>query len=69
MAHLEKELKQLTENVEWSSLFPSVLSTSFGGAIIGGTFGNVSGAIIGGAAGIFVAIWSELSSKAAHQRK
>jgi hypothetical protein len=69
MTQVEKGLERLTENVKWASLVPSAISTSFGGAVIGGTFGNVSGAIIGGAAGVVVAVWSELSSKVTHQSK
>lgn len=50
-------------DVEWSAFVPSAISTSFGGAVIGGTFANVPGALIGGAAGVVVALIAELSPR------
>ncbi|MBO9616266.1 MAG: hypothetical protein J7619_26465 [Dyadobacter sp.] len=47
---------------EWSSLVPSLISTSMGGAVIGGSIANISGALAGGAFGIFIALCSEYKS-------
>jgi hypothetical protein len=44
---------------QWSSLVPSLISTSLGGAVIGGSIANISGALAGGAFGVFIAICSE----------
>lgn len=44
---------------QWSSLIPSLISTSMGGAVIGGSIANISGALVGGAFGIFIALCSE----------
>lgn len=44
---------------QWSSLIPSIISTSMGGAVIGGSIANISGALAGGAFGVFIALCSE----------
>lgn len=46
-----------------TSLVPSLISTSMGGAVIGGTIANMAGALAGGAFGIFIALCSEYQSK------
>lgn len=50
--------KQCSE-AHWSSLVPSLISTSMGGAVVGGSIANISGALVGGALGIFIALCSE----------
>lgn len=47
---------------QWSSFVPSIISTSMGGAVIGGSIANMSGALVGGAFGIFIALCSEYKS-------
>lgn len=44
---------------QWSSLIPALISTSMGGAVIGGSIAHISGALVGGAFGIFIALCSE----------
>jgi hypothetical protein len=48
---------------QWSSLIPSLISTSMGGAVIGGSIANISGALVGGAFGIFIGLCSEYQNK------
>jgi uncharacterized protein YcfJ len=48
---------------QWSSLIPSIISTSMGGAVIGGSIANISGALAGGAFGVFIALCSEYQNK------
>lgn len=50
---------------QWTSIVPSLISTSMGGAVIGGTLANIAGALAGGAFGIFIALCSEYQSKKA----
>ncbi|ACT96750.1 hypothetical protein Dfer_5560 [Dyadobacter fermentans DSM 18053] len=55
-------LKQTTLNMQ-SSIIPSVISTSMGGAVIGGSIAHISGALVGGLFGIFIALCSEYQNK------
>lgn len=50
---------------QWTSLVPSIISTSMGGAVIGGSIANISGALAGGAFGIFIALCSEYKNNKA----
>lgn len=50
---------------QWSSLVPSLISTSMGGAMIGGSIANISGALAGGAFGVFIALCSEYKNSKA----
>lgn len=43
----------------WATLVPSLISTSMGGAVVGGTIASISGALAGGAFGFFIALCSE----------
>ncbi|GGM84488.1 hypothetical protein GCM10010967_15440 [Dyadobacter beijingensis] len=51
--------KKQCSGEQWSSLVPAVISTSFGGAVIGGSIAQLTGALVGGAFGIFIAFCSE----------
>lgn len=48
---------------QWTSVVPSLISTSMGGAVIGGNIANISGALAGGAFGIFIALCSEYKKR------
>ena len=50
---------------QWSSVIPSLISTSMGGAVIGGTIAHISGALAGGAFGIVIALCSEYRTRKA----
>ncbi|WP_090382583.1 hypothetical protein [Dyadobacter sp. SG02] len=54
--------KQCSGN-HWSSAIPSLISTSMGGAVIGGSIAHISGALAGGAFGIFIALCSEYQNR------
>ncbi|MCF2498129.1 hypothetical protein [Dyadobacter chenhuakuii] len=43
---------------DWDPLVSAVISSSCGGAFLGGSLFNMTGALIGGALGIIVEIWS-----------
>ena len=47
----------------WFSLVSNVITTSMGGAVIGGSLASLPGAGIGGAVGAAVAFWSQSDSK------
>lgn len=51
--------KQSLSNERASSFAPALISTSLGGAILGGSLANMTGALLGGAFGIVIAIYSE----------
>ncbi|MCF0040123.1 hypothetical protein [Dyadobacter fanqingshengii] len=48
---------------DWDSIISAALSSSCGGAFLGGSLFNMPGALIGGAVGIFVEIWPFLRLK------
>jgi len=50
---------------QWTSLVPSLISTSMGGAVIGGSIANISGALAGGAFGVFIALCSAYQNRKA----
>lgn len=52
-------IKKQCDGDQWTSLIPSLISTSMGGAVIGGSIAKISGALAGGAFGIFIALCSE----------
>nr|WP_295928202.1 hypothetical protein [uncultured Dyadobacter sp.] len=51
--------KQTLSGDRFSSLTPSLISTSLGGAVLGGSVGHITGALLGGAFGIIIALFSE----------
>lgn len=57
--------KKQCNGAQWSSAIPSLISTSMGGAVIGDSIANISGALVGGAFGVFIALCSEYQSRKA----
>lgn len=57
-------VKKQCSGDQWTSLVPALISTSMGGAVIGGSIANISGALAGGAFGIFIALCSEYKGNA-----
>jgi hypothetical protein len=51
---------------DWDSVISAAISSSFGGAVLGGHLYNLTGAIIGGAFGIIVELWPFLRLKNSH---
>ncbi|WP_342087988.1 hypothetical protein [Dyadobacter sp. OTU695] len=58
-------IKKQCDGNQWATLIPSLISTSMGGAVIGASIANISGALAGGAFGIFIALCSEYKSNKA----
>ncbi|MET7253657.1 hypothetical protein ACWKW6_00815 [Dyadobacter jiangsuensis] len=50
--------KKQCSGAQWSSLVPSLISTSMGAAVVGGSIANISGALVGGVFGVFIALCS-----------
>ncbi|MCF0052893.1 complement resistance protein TraT [Dyadobacter sp. LJ53] len=48
---------------DWDFVIAAAITSSFGGAVLGGSLFNMTGALIGGAVGIFVEIWPFLRLK------
>ena len=48
---------------DWDFVISAAITSSFGGAVLGGSLFNMKGALIGGAVGIFVEIWPFLRLK------
>lgn len=46
------------DDTQWVSLIPSLISTSLGGAVVGGSIAQMTGALAGGAFGIIIGLCS-----------